>query len=266
MSIIKVVIAISILVLLFAVAYALTNLHIAGPPALTSLRRLAATYLQYSYNPMHAFLTAYAPESLGAILWDYRGLDTLFETMVLFAAIIAAIALYRELVEHGRVGKFIESRAGLSVVIRAVSKVVLWLTLLISVIFALTGHLTPGGGFVGGASFSVIPILIILVFYPKLIEELGISRKRALAIRSIALLTILAIVLVPLAFGGYIFQNQIKPSTRFSYPSTFPGGVPLGGIVFFLNVVEMIAVSTAFALSFIILGYLTLTELKGESR
>jgi len=258
-----VAVAISILIVLFVIAYGLTMLDLTGPPASVGLRKLAIEYLQYSYNPIHKFLTAYAPESLGAILWDYRGLDTLFETMVLFAAIVAAIAIYREFIEHGRFSKSYEPRLGLSVVTRAVSKVILWLTLLISAIFALTGHLTPGGGFVGGAAFSVIPILIILVFYPKFIEELGISRRRALVIRSIALLTMALIILIPLGFGGYVFQNQVKPSTRFSYPSVFPGGVPLGGTVFLLNTIEMIAVSMAFALSFIILGYLTLTEIRG---
>ena len=246
----KIITAISILVILFALAYGLFYLGIAGPPAPTSLRSLGAKYLEYMLGN-NKYYTASSPEGVTAILWDYRGLDTLYETMVLFAAVIASVLVYREYLEKR------EARTrprGLSLIVRSVSKIILWLTIIVSVGLGLTGQLTPGGGFVGGAAFAVVPVLVLLAYSVAYNVRLGITKNRALLQRTIALLCLSAIILVPLLFGGYVFQNQLKPGTSFSYPGRFLDGTPLGGSLFFLNAAELFAVAGAFTLAFILLG------------
>ncbi len=262
MTLARIAAAASVLVFLLVLAYALVYLGISGPPAKTKINVLGENYLRLGYNPWTRNLTAMSPEILGGILWDYRGLDTFYETMVLLAAVLGGLMLYREL----GVG---EKRGGatgpsLSIVIDGVSRIVLWLTAITAFAMGLTGQLTPGGGFIGGAAFAVIPVLAILAYHPGFIEGLGLTRRRAVAIRASALALLAAVAVLPLLLGGYVFQNQWKPGTRFSYPSYFPDGTPMAGSVFLLNTVELFAVLAAFTLSFIVLAYITVAEPLGD--
>ncbi len=265
MSSIKIAAAVSLVIILFGIAYGLVALNIGGPPAEKTLRPLGSRYLYYMLNSNETYYTASSPEGVGAILWDYRGLDTLYETMVLFTAIIGAIMIYREyLLEKESRGKN-GAVNGLSLIVRAVSKIIIWLTLVIAIALGLTGQLTPGGGFVGGAAFAVMPILVILVFYPWFLRRIGFSSARALMMRTLSLLAIILIIMIPLIPGGYIFQNQVKPGSWFSYPGRFIDSTPLGGIIFWLNTAELFAVAGAFTLAFIILAYhLLMSEGRGQ--
>lgn len=259
--------AIAILVLLLALAYALVFMGISGPPTPTHLRKLGETYLRSMLDGNETKLLAGSPEAVSAILWDYRGLDTLYETIVMMAAIIGAAMVYSEFM-HGsykKIGGRIYEH-GLSIIVRAVSKIIVWLTLIASLTIGFTGQLTPGGGFIGGAAFAVVPVLVILVFYPGLLERIGLTRRNALLMRTIALISIIAVIILPLLYGGYIFQNMPKPGAETSiYPERFIDETPLGGTILILNIIEMFAVAGAFILSFLIIGYLAHGErLRGE--
>ncbi len=244
--------AISILIVLFALAYGLVVLGISGPPAPVKLRLLGEKYLYYMINPATKYFTAESPEGVSAILWDYRGLDTLYETMVLFGAIIGAILVYREYLysEPRKTGKIY----GLSHIVRTVSKIIIWLTIIIAVAFGFTGQITPGGGFIGGAAFAVAPVLLVLVYTLGYARRLGLTHRRALLLRASFLLLLLLVIVTPLIAGGYIFQNQAKPGSAFSFPGRFIDSTPLGGSIFFLNLFELFAVAGAFTVAFILLG------------
>jgi len=255
--------AVSILVILFILAYALVALGISGPPAPIGLRMLGEKYLYYMINQYHPFLSAGCPEGVSAILWDYRGLDTLYETMVLFAAIIGAVLVYRVyLYESSRRGERI---FGLSLIVRVVSRIVIWLTLITALALGLTGQLTPGGGFVGGAAFAVIPVLLILVYTAGYAEKLGFTKEKALLLRTLALISLLVLIITPYLFGGYIFQNQPKPgAANVFFPPRFIDQTPLGGSIFFLNLIEVFAVAGAFTLSFILLAIVAGVRERGD--
>lgn len=250
---ILIVMSISILIILFGIAYGLVALGISGPPASTRLRSLGAKYLLYMLNPDTRYLRAMSPEGVTSILWDYRGLDTLYETMVLFTAIIGGIMIFSE---YTHMNKRKKDMHGLSIIVRNVSKIIVWITLIVSVSLALTGQLTPGGGFVGGAAFAVVPVLIVVVYSISKAHQLGFTQKSALLIRTSFLALIITIILIPFFMGSYIFQNQIKPGTHFSYPGRFIDSTPLGGSLFFLNLFELFAVAGAFTLAFVLLGIL----------
>lgn len=245
--------AVSILILLFVIAYALVVMGVSGPPAPTTLRVLGEKYLYYMINPYYPYLRAESPEAVSAILWDYRGLDTLYETMVLFAAIIGAVLIYRDYLYEPT--KRSTRVFGLSLIVRTVSKIVIWLTLITALALGLTGQLTPGGGFVGGAAFAVIPVLLVLVYTIGYAEKLGFTKEKALLLRTSALLLLLTVIIAPYLVGGYVFQNQPKPgATDVYYPPRFLDQTPLGGSLFFLNLIELFAVAGAFTLSFVLLG------------
>ncbi|MEM4369405.1 MAG: sodium:proton antiporter, partial [Desulfurococcaceae archaeon] len=60
------------------------------------IRKVAEFYLYAAYNPFHlGNYTAMTSAVVSAILWDFRGLDTLFETMVFYLALIAGVILCR---------------------------------------------------------------------------------------------------------------------------------------------------------------------------
>ncbi len=262
---ISVVVAISILVILFGIAYGLVVLGISGPPAPADLRMLGSRYLYYMINQYERNYTAESPEAVSAILWDYRGLDTLYETMVLFSAIIGGILVYREFLANGEEKP--KREYGLSLIVRTVSKIIVWLTLITALTLGFTGQLTPGGGFVGGAAFAVIPILLVLVYSIEYIRRIGFTHKRALTLRTTALLALLIVIIAPFMLGGYIFQNQAKPGAYgISYPGRFIDSTPLGGSLFFLNIAELFAVAGAFTLSFLLLALVSSSDQLGDNR
>ncbi len=246
---------------LLPIAYVTVFYGIPSHTGFVSLRPLARTVLKIMFNKLDKLAWTASPEGVTSVLWDYRGVDTLYETMVLLTAIMGAVTvLYR----HGlNVVKHVSLRkTALSAVLDRTSRVVVWLTLIVSAAMAVNGHLTPGGGFVGGSALAVVPVLLVAVFTALLLPALGFKDVRMLRVRMAALLALITVISVPLALGGYFFQNQPKLASRFpGYPQFFPGGVPLGGTLILLNIIEFIAVGMAFSIAFL---YLTAEKGGGD--
>jgi multicomponent Na+:H+ antiporter subunit B len=229
------------------------------------VRDIAKLYLYLTYNQYNRSLWAATPEAVTAIVWDYRGLDTLYETMVFYTAIIAALMLYSEILGYrDTVGGI-----GLSFIVKRGFSIVLLAIIAVGFSTILHGMLTPGGGFQGGAIVAVAPVIGIIVFSRRIFDYSKLSYKYLVALRSIALIGIVLTPLIPIIVtlgNAFIFQNQVKVLARFSYPSTIID-VPMGGSLTFLNTFEGIAVFTAFMLAFLILLYsedLSKKPLEGE--
>ncbi|NJE47961.1 sodium:proton antiporter, partial [Thermococcus sp. GR7] len=106
-----------------------------------------------------------SPEVVTSILWDYRGIDTLFETAVFFLAIIGSLTVFRLTKEQEKEVKTEPTQVEpLPLPIRTVTKVIVAMILAVSASIALHGHLTPGGGFQGGSALAVAPLLIIAAY------------------------------------------------------------------------------------------------------
>lgn len=243
--------------LLVVTVLALTYLTYSGglgdlPPQ--DIRVIAKNYLNLTYNQEISRLWAASPEAVTAIVWDYRGLDTLFETVVFYGAILAALTLFRSV---SKVPEFVSS-AGLSLVVKRVTAIVTLAILTVAASTALHGHLTPGGGFQGGAIASVAPLLLLVVFGKQFFIGKRITYSKLLIIRNISLtllgLTSVALLILGFIVGveGYVFQNQAKTVSALSYP-THLLDVPLGGSLFFFNLFEFLAVASGFTLVFTIL-------------
>ncbi len=243
--------------LLVIIILALTYLTYSGglgdlPPQ--DVRAIASNYLNLTYNQGITWLWTASPEAVTAIVWDYRGLDTLFETVVFYGAILAALTLFRSV---SKVPEFVGS-VGLSLVVKRVTAIVTLAILTVAASTALHGHLTPGGGFQGGAIASVAPLLLLVVFGKQFFIERRISYGKLLTVRnaSLALLGFTSVALLILGFltgtQGYVFQNQAKTVSTLSYPS-YLLDVPLGGSLFFYNLFEFLAVASGFTLVFTIL-------------
>lgn len=217
------------------------------------IRPLAKVYLNSTLNLYNKDLWVASPEAVSAIVWDYRGLDTFYETIVFYTAIASCLILYREVL-----GKRDTSRGeGLSTVVKKVTSISLLGIAVVGASTILHGMLTPGGGFQGGAIIAVAPVIAIVTFSRALVDGSKLTYRKAVAIRNLAIISIALIILIPIIVSlgnAFIFQNQNKQLTYFSYPA-YILDVPMGGSLWFLNLFEGLAVLMAFYLAFNIILY-----------
>ncbi|OYT38472.1 MAG: sodium:proton antiporter [Desulfurococcales archaeon ex4484_58] len=221
------------------------------------VRDLAKIYLNTTYNPWNKKFTAMSPEGVTAIVWDYRGLDTVFETAVFYLAIIGSIALARGIGKYSKPTSD-EKKLGLSLIVKTVTRITTVSIIAVAVSIALHGHLTPGGGFQGGATAAVAPLLILIAFSQYFLLERGVSKDLMLVIRSLGLagigLTAIAAYFIGVAMNKYAFvlQNQAKPLSEVSIPAYIDGQL-ISGTLWFFNISEFFAVMAGFTIVLILL-------------
>jgi len=261
------VVAICLAIVIVIISYIVTLGGGLGP-LFSDVRPLATVYLGTTFNTSNPIFTAMSPEAVTAIVWDYRGLDTLFETAVFYLAIIGSVAIYRGINEKLR----ISMGFGLSKIVKVVTKLLIPMNIAVATSIALHGHLTPGGGFQAGAAMAVIPMLLVVVFSRYFLLDIRLSKDLALTLRSIGLLGLALTLFTPVVIGlinglnAYIMQNQAKINAPVSLPA-FVGGSLISGSLIMYNVSEFLAVSFGFAILFILLSIeegLVKDQMRGE--
>jgi len=247
-AIVLVSIAVSVALLAYAtsVAGALGNLGL-------ETRALAKMFLTLAYNPGLRELTAMSPEAVTAIVWDFRGVDTLYETVVFYMAITAALAIYRGAPKVGGGG------VGLSLIVRVVTRLLIPINIAVAVSIAVHGHLTPGGGFQAGVALAVISVLLAVVYSAKSFGKVGVDESKVIALESAGFVAIAAVVFAPLIYSSvtgaqaYLMQNYVKANSEFSFPVEVLGQLISGTLIWF-NVAEFLAVSFSFFIIFMLLS------------
>jgi multicomponent Na+:H+ antiporter subunit B len=91
-----------------------------------------------------------------AVVFDYRGFDTLGEEFILFAAVVGVVLLLRKGDEGEPAAAVVSSEQ-----VRLIGSLMIGVTFLIGLWVIAFGFLTPGGGFQGGV---VVAGAILLVF------------------------------------------------------------------------------------------------------
>jgi len=257
----KLVVLVLIIFFIITVSYIKSSNYELILPITTSERIIVRSFIFYSFNP-HVNISALTPAVVNAIIWDFRGLDTLFETIVFFTSIVAALSLYHELIgaRYFEVKKF-------SLIVTTMVKVLTVLTLVAGASIALRGHLSPGGGFQGGGILAVLMFIAATTLSLHYIELKGIKFHKLITLRSLALLALLVMIFLPFLLGllrgvkGYLFQNQYK-SGAIQGINYFLAETPITGILLF-NIFEMIIVASGFS---IILYILTVAGFEKETR
>jgi len=138
-----------------------------------------------------------------SVVVNYRGFDTLGEVTVLF---IATIGLGAVLTASGR--EKIRKTEPASLVIYTGCRLLFPLILIFGTYIFIHGHLTPGGGFQGGAIIASGFLLIYLGC-----RERRISRVAFNLAESLGGLIFVVIGLLGLAFGDYFLSNFLPKGT-----------------------------------------------------
>jgi len=219
-----------VLMLLFSATLivSFTATIILNPATPSELKELAKYYVLNTINE-----TA-SPEAVTAIVWDYRGLDTIYETLVLYLAIVGGLAIFKMSEEA-----LLKTRIGLTLLTKTSTKIIALLITSIAAAIAFHGHLSPGGGFPGGSAVAVASMIIIPVFAAGTLIEKGISSTKLVAIRGAALTALGLVALLPVVRGLEIVTNQ-----KF-YPASILG-LPISGSLSLYNLLESLAVASGF--------------------
>ncbi len=95
---------------------------------------------------------------VAAVTFDYRGLDTFGEELILFASAVGGALLLR----GGRGGHHGEQPLGPSEPLRVLAASVSAFLVLLGLWVVAHGYLTPGGGFQGGVVLAAAPVMAYL--------------------------------------------------------------------------------------------------------
>jgi multicomponent Na+:H+ antiporter subunit B len=176
-----------------------------------------------------------------AVNFDFRGLDTLGEELILFAATVGVAMLLRGTRGHTTSAERVKlpnrKRPGRSEAVTLIARWFAPLTLVFGLYVILHAQLTPGGGFQGG----------VIVFAAFLLVYLGggygaWSRLTPGAVVHVAescgILVYLLGGIVSLALGGVNLQNDL--------PLGKLGSILSGGLIPILNLGVALAVAAGF--------------------
>jgi multicomponent Na+:H+ antiporter subunit B len=142
-----------------------------------------------------------------AVIVTYRGLDTLGEVTILFltASIIGFF------LATGRQGEHVPPKVrNTSEILQTASRVITPVIFLIGIYVFINGHLTPGGGFQGGAIVASGLVLMLLANPRQKVSHSLISAVESISGISFVLLGIMGIVLA----SGFL-DNSILGLGRF---------------------------------------------------
>ncbi len=164
--------------------------------------------LSARYYAEHTASDLGAANIVTAIIVTYRGLDTLGEVTVLFltAAIIGLV-----LSQGNQPGQSIQRQLSSSgELLTTASRLLVPLILLLGAYVFVNGHLTPGGGFQGGAIIASASLLLLLT------DPLRHFSHRLISIvESISGLVFISIGVLGLFLAGGFLDNRILPIGEF---------------------------------------------------
>ena len=186
-----------------------------GDPSAPALNEVSERYLERGAEETGAV------NAVTGMILDYRAFDTFGESAVLFAAASSTILLLNSPRRH------LCTFRGPDQLTSLLGRSLLPVILLFGIYVVLNGHLSPGGGFSGGAVLGAGLILASLVLGEERMEQLLPSRRT----------TVLTAVCL-LAYGvmkGYSFFTGGN-HVGWDVPKGTPGELFSGGLILPLNI------------------------------
>ena len=151
-----------------------------------------------------------------AVVVNYRGFDTLGEVTVLFIASTGVGALL-----WGRKKRRTAKTEG-SIVLTTGTRLLVPFVMLFGAYIFLHGHLTPGGGFPGGATIATAFLLLYLAFLNYRIPHRAFEKAEGITGSAYVV-----VGLIGLAIGGYFLFDWIWQTWRLGWDNVgrlFSGG------------------------------------------
>ncbi|MCK5856045.1 MAG: Na(+)/H(+) antiporter subunit B [Bacteroidales bacterium] len=150
-----------------------------------------------------------------AIVVNYRGLDTLGEVSVLFLASLGlGSILYRK---HKEGEEEVAILKPSSQLLQAGSKLIFPAILMLGAYVFIHGHLTPGGGFQGGAIIATGFLLMMMAY-----QDYRVSHSVLVWVESLAGITFAGIGMWGLLLGNTFLENFLPIGTL---NNLFSGGI-----------------------------------------
>ena len=103
-----------------------------------------------------------APNMVTAVLADYRGFDTMFETVVVFIAGVAVLAILKNSGRRNPVRRDYEVDAEPDLIVTNTVRLLIPVVQIFAFYVLAHGHVSPGGGFQGGVLMGASFILVAL--------------------------------------------------------------------------------------------------------
>ena len=174
---------------------------------------------------------------VSAIVFDYRGFDTLGEEFILFAAVLGVALLLRE-ARGEREPPRDEVRSD---AVRAVGLGLVGPTVLVGLFLVAHGYLTPGGGFQGGGALAAG---LVLLYAGGRYRAYRVASPTSLvdAAEGIGAGAFVAVGIAALLTGGLFLENVLDLGTK--------GTLAAAGTIAVLNVAAGLAVAAAMVLLF----------------
>jgi len=198
---------------------------------------LAANYREStSLSQLGQYYADHGPTELGAanlvtaVVVTYRGLDTLGEVTVLFIAAAGVGLLLRrtrrkdddeDLEKGDRAEETAGGHKAASEIVETATELLLPMIILFGIYVFLNGHLSPGGGFQGGAIIASGTMFLLLALPEAHISRLMIAMTESLSGFSYVVIGVLGVLLA----GGFLDNRILGLGT---YGSLFSAGaIPL---------------------------------------
>lgn len=118
--------------------------------------------------------------------------------------------------------------AGMTLIVKTVTRLMVWMMLLYGMYLILHGHLTPGGGF-GGGVIIALAFLCIFLAYGRAYTEEWLRIRMLHHAESAAILLFLVVGVLGFAAGGAFLANFLSHGTLFNLASA--GTIPILNIL-----------------------------------
>ncbi len=171
-----------------------------------------------------------------AVIFDYRGFDTMGEEYILFTSVTILLVILRGRKESSRGTR---AWGGFSEPVAWAGWLVAGFTAVFGVYTVLHGQLTPGGGFHGGVILATLFLMVFLTYEAHVFHRL-FPKALLEALEAVGAGGYVLIGLAPLLVGREFLTNVLPLGTI--------GDIRSGGTIAALNLLVGVEVAAAFAL------------------